>query len=316
MNWWEEIKNEKGRMFQSEVLLMASTIKQSFQILKENLEITDLQEENVSTRQNSVRSVLEAELTIKETFLTGSYSRSTMIAPLNDADIDIFAVLDVSYYYNYNGKNGGQAGLLDLIKRTLRKRYTKTPDISRNGQAVTIRFDDFQVDVVPAFYRQDGGYLIPNSISQSWIGTDPKKHVEIMSSANRAHQGDLVPIVKMIKCWNKNIGSYFRSFHLEVLALYIFEKVTISDFASGMRYFFDKGREYITKQNPDPAGFGGDIGNYINTREKIEEAVQKLQLAYERALKAENFDSRGCVKDAIEMWIKIFCNYFPAYTYR
>lgn len=69
--------------------------------------------------------------TVKESFLTGSYSRSTMIAPLNDADVDIFAVLDVSYYHHYNGQNGGQAGLLDLVKRTLRKTYTKTPDISR-----------------------------------------------------------------------------------------------------------------------------------------------------------------------------------------
>jgi small multidrug resistance pump len=31
--------------------------------------------------------------------------------------------------------------------------YPKTPDISRNGQAVMITFTDFKVDVVPAFYR-------------------------------------------------------------------------------------------------------------------------------------------------------------------
>ncbi|MFH1976324.1 MAG: CBASS oligonucleotide cyclase [Pseudomonadota bacterium] len=292
---------------------MATTVKQSFQKLKENLEITGLQTETVSTRQNSVRAVLDAGLTIKESFLTGSYSRSTMIAPLSDADIDIFAVLDVNYYHNYNGQNGGQAGLLDLVKRTLKKTYTRTPDISRNGQAVTIRFDDFMVDVVPTFYRQGGGFLMPNSITQSWIGTDPKKHVEIMANANRLHHGDLVPIVKMIKGWNKNISSYFMSFHLEVLALRIFDNVTLSDFPSGVRYFFDKGRELITKQNSDPAGFASDVGNYINTKEKIEEAVGKFQLAYERAVKAEDFDRRGYIQNSIEMWIKIFGDYFPAY---
>lgn len=110
---------------------MATTINQAFLRLKQNLEITGLQEETVSTRQKSVREVLDADLTVKESFLTGSYSRSTMIAPLNDADVDIYAVLDVSYYHHYNGQNGGQAGLLDLVKRTLRKTYTKTPDISR-----------------------------------------------------------------------------------------------------------------------------------------------------------------------------------------
>lgn len=293
---------------------MATTIQQSFLKLKQNLEITGLQQSTVSTRQNSVREVMEAGLNVKDSFLTGSYSRSTMIAPLKEADVDIFFVLDNSYFYNYNkGQNGGQAGLLDLVKRTLRKTYTRTPDISRNGQAVTIRFEDFVVDVVPGFNRQGGGYLIPNSISQNWISTDPKKHVEIMSAANKAHNGDLVPLVKMIKGWNKNNNKYFSSFHLEVLALEILNSVTISDFPSGVRYYFDKGRTTISQKNLDPAGYGGDVGNYINTQEKIQEAVSKFELAYTRAIKAEDYAKRGLVKDAVDMWIKIFGDYFPAY---
>ncbi|MBX6361896.1 MAG: nucleotidyltransferase [Acidobacterium ailaaui] len=293
---------------------MATTIPSAFQKLKENLEITGLQKSTVSTRQNNVREVLESELDILDSFLTGSYSRSTMIAPLKEADVDIFVVLDSKYFYNYdNGQNGGQTGLLDLVKRTLRKTYTRTPDISRNGQAVTIRFEDFIVDVVPGFYRKGGGYLIPNSITPSWISTDPKKHVEIFSQANSVHNGNLIPLIKMIKAWNKNSGKYFRSFHLEVMILQILNGVTISDLASGVRFFFDKARFYVTKQNPDPAGYGGDVGSYINTQEKIQEAASKFQLAYERALKAEDYALRGDIKDAINMWIKIFGDYFPVY---
>lgn len=293
---------------------MATTIQQSFLKLKQNLEITALQEATVSTRQTNVREVVESGMEVLDSFLTGSYSRSTMIAPLEDADVDIFVVLDSKYFHNYNnGQNGGQTGFLDLVKRTLLKTYTKTPDISRNGQAVTIRFSDFSVDVVPGFHRQGGGYLIPNSINQSWISTDPKKHVEIMSAANKAHNDDLVPLVKMIKAWNKNNNKYFRSFHLEVLALQILDGITISDFSSGVRYYFDKGRTLIAQKNLDPAGYGGDVGSYINTQEKIQEAVSKFELAYNRAIKAEDYAKRGYVKDAIDMWIKIFGDYFPSY---
>lgn len=292
---------------------MATTIKQSFVELRSNLQITGLQAETVSIRQKNVREVLDAGLTVKDSFLTGSYSRSTMIAPLYDADIDIFVLLDVSYYHHYNGQNGGQAGLLDLIKRILRKTYTQTPDISRDGQAVTIRFTDFVVDVVPAFYRQGGGYLIPNSISQSWISTDPKKHVEIISQSNVSHNGNLVPLIKMIKGWNKGVGSFFGSFHLEVLAYQILNGVTITDFPSGVRFFFDKGRDLVTKQNLDPAGYGSDVGGYLNTREKIEEGVRKFQLAYDRAIKAEDYDRRGYTKDAADMWRKVFGDCFPTY---
>jgi len=293
---------------------MATTIQQSFNKLKENLEITGLQKSTVSTRQTSVREVMEADLSVLDSFLTGSYSRSTMIAPLKEADIDIFVVLDPKYFHHYNnGQNGGQAGLLDLVKRTLRKTYTRTPDISRNGQAVTIRFDDFAVDVVPGFTREGGGYLIPNSINQTWISTDPKKHVEIVAASNKAHNGDFVPLVKMIKAWNKNNNKYFSSFHLEVLALQILDGVTISDFVSGMRYFFDKGKILVSQKNLDPAGYGGDVGSYINTQEKIQEAVAKFQFVYERAVKAEDYAARGYIKDAVDMWIKIFGGYFPAY---
>jgi len=292
---------------------MATTIPEAFKVFKQNLEISDLQAETVSTRQQSIRDVLKSEFEIQESFLTGSYARNTMIAPLSEADIDIFVVLDSKHYYHYNGQNGGQGGLLDLVKRVLRKTYTKTPDISRNGQAVTIIFSDFQVDVVPGFARQGGGYLIPNSISNTWIGTDPRKHVEIMSQSNKDHSGDFIPLIKMIKAWNVKNGKYFNSFHLEVLALEIFDKVTISDFPSGCRFFFDKGRHSITKKNSDPAGYGGDIGSYINTQDKISESVGKFELAYDRAIKAESFARSGNNCEAIESWRKIFGDYFPAY---
>ncbi len=278
---------------------MATTIPAAFQKFKKNLEITDLQASIVSTRQKRVREVVEAGLEVLDSFLAGSYSRSTMIAPLKKADVDIFMILDPQYWTNYNGQNGGQAGLLDLVKRTLKKTYT-TPDISRNGQAVTIRFDDFIVDVVPAFYRQGGGFLIPNSISQNWISTDPKKHISLITESNKAHDNDFVPLLKMIKAWNKENGNFFNSFHLEIMALEILNDVTITDFPSGMRYFFDKGRKVVTQQNIDPAGYGGDVGAYINSQQKVTEAVAKFELAYTRALKAEDAANRNKIAEAID----------------
>jgi hypothetical protein len=239
-----------------------------------------------------------------------------MIAPLKEADIDVFIVLDARYFHHYNrGQNGGQAGLLDLVKRTLRKTYTRTPDISRNGQAVSIRFEDFVVDVIPGFTRQGGGYLIPNSVTRSWLSTDPKKHVEMMRAHNAAHDGDLVPLIKMVKGWNNTIGKYFRSFHVEVLALEILKGVKISDFPSGVRYYFDKARTVITQKNLDPAGYGDDLGKYIDTQQKVQESVAKFELAYDRAVKAEDYARRGYIENAVDMWRKVFGDYFPAHGY-
>lgn len=193
---------------------MAKTIYQGFSALKSNLEITDLQATTASGRQTNVRDAVGKEMDVVDSFLTGSYRRSTLIAPLSSADIDVFIVLEPKYY-----KADGHAKLLDSVKLTLKKTYKRTPDISRNGQAVTISFEDFKVDVVPAFNRKGGGYLIPDSIGNRWIVTDPKKHVEVWAAQNKSHNGDLVPLIKMIKVWNREHSKKLRSFHLEALVL-------------------------------------------------------------------------------------------------
>lgn len=292
---------------------MARTISDAFQALRTNLEITNLQTTTVSVRQNNVRDVVAAGMAVEDTFLTGSYARSTMIAPLSQADVDVFVVLAPSYYQHFFGQGGGPAGLLDYVKRTLLKTYTQTPDISRNGQAVTIRFSDFVVDVVPGFNRRGGGYLIPNSITNSWLETDPKKHVELWAAANKAHNGDMVPVIKMVKGWNKQNGAFFRSFHLEVLALQIFYQITISDFPSGVRFYFEKARQLIRLKNLDPAGYGDDVGKYLNSADKIGEAERRLQTAYERSVRAEEYARNSKIFDAITTWKLIFGDYFPAY---
>jgi len=241
-------------------------------------------------------------------FLIGSYSRNTMIAPLPEADIDIVLVLDSEYW-----KQDGYAALLDSIKATLGKTYANTIGISRNGQAVTIVFNDFQVDVVPAFNRTGGGFLIPDTHGKRWIGTNPKRQVEISSEKNGTHNGGLVPLVKMVKQWNKTISFPFRSFHLEVLAWSIFDGVTITDYPSGVRYFFDKAREEVKKQNPDPAGYNDDVGAYLN-QSNLPSAVSHLETALNRALGAEQYAAAGRNSLAFEEWRKVFGDKFPAYS--
>jgi hypothetical protein len=287
---------------------MATTIKQSFLQLKTNLEITGLQQQTVSSRQLNVRDALAIDFKVFDSFLTGSYRRSTIVAPLKDADIDIVVVLDAFYY-----KQDGQILLLDKVKQSLIKKYPTTPKISRNGQAVTITFNDFVVDVVPAFNRKGGGYLIPDSVNRRWISTDPKKHVDMWATANTAHNGDFVPLIKMLKAWNRQQRGLLRSFHLEAMMLTILNNVTISDFASGSRFVFDKARQVVKVATNDPSGYGGNLGDYLNTHQKIRDVVSQLESAYSRAVEAENLEKHGMTSLAVDKWRLIFGNYFPAY---
>jgi len=286
---------------------MAKSISEGFQQLRRNLEITGLQEQTVSIRQTNIRNVLENDLAVLDTFLTGSYRRSTMIAPLAGADIDVFVVLDPKYY-----SVGGQRSLLEKVKASLRKTYTRTPDIRPDGQAVTITFTDFKVDVVPGFYRTGGGYLIPDAGLERWIETDPKRHVELWSASNKTHNGDLVPLIKVVKGWNRS-RKLFRSFHLEVVTRSVLEGVTITDFPSGLRFVFDKARAKIRVKLPDPAGYGDDVGAHVNTAAEMDQIVRRLDWACARASEAEVDARAGRISAAFEKWRLLVPDYFPAY---
>ncbi len=285
---------------------MATTISTGFQGLKENLEITGLQAATVSARQTNVRENLAKEMTVLDSFLVGSYQRNTMVSPLSEADVDIFCVMDSSYF-----AQDGQAGLLDKVKRALLKSYT-TSDVSRNGQAVTIRFTDFRVDVVPAFKRQGGGYLIPDSIMKRWISTDPKIHISLWSDMNKAKSGYFIPLVKMVKGWNKCHSAKFRSFHLECVARNVFNLTTLSDYPSAIKYFFDNARWNFTTVS-DPAGYGGNVADYLDTQAKKDEIITRLEAAATKAKEAIDHAAAGRISSAFDKWRVIFGDYFPTY---
>jgi hypothetical protein len=152
-----------------------------------------------------------------------------MIGPLKDVDLDIVMVLHPSYY-----ADNSPASLLAKVRNALKQTYPSTPSISPNGQAVTITFTDFKVDVVPAFHRQGGGYLIPNANAGTWISTDPTVHATVLTAANSAHNGDLVPLAKMMRAWNRSNNLGFVGLCLELMTTQILTNVRIDNFSSGM----------------------------------------------------------------------------------
>lgn len=286
---------------------MATTIAASFDRLAANLEITQLQSATTSTRQQEVRAAMEAGFTVLDSFLTGSYAKSTMISPLVEADIDIFVVLDAQRHNRYSPSD-----LLAEVRRVLRQRYTQTPEIHPDGQAVTITFTDFKVDVVPAFNRQGGGYIIPNAPS-GWISTDPTAHLAQVTRENARQSGRLVPLIKMLKGWNRAQGSTLRGFYLELMTMNVLSGLTIGDYSIAVRYVFDKGREAVRYTAADPAGFGDQVQPLrVGT---VEQAVRLFQGSYDIAVGAERWvaQSPSYTRTAVDEWRRLFGNYFPAY---
>lgn len=285
---------------------MATTILSAFEKLKQNLEITGLQKETVSTRQTNVRDVISSKVNILNSFLTGSYCRSTMISPLSMADIDIFFVLDSKYF-----KADNPESVLATLQKPLAEKYTTTQSISKNGQAITIKFSDFIVDAVPSFNRKDGGFLIPDTKNKKWISTDPKKHEEYISKQNSSHEQKLIPLIKMMKGINRQHGSFLTSFYLELLVADILTNITISNYPSGVRYTLVEMIEKVKYTQKDPSGLGGHVQGLTGLNPtQTSEKVKSLSVI---AQNAEAFEKNGKTRESVQEWKKLFGDFFPAY---
>lgn len=117
----------------------------------------------------------------------------------------------------------------------------------------------------------------------------------------------------MLKGWNKKHSQLLQSFHLECLAYNTLEQVRIDDFSSGVRFVFDKSRDLINSGVLDPAGYGGNVGSYLDTPAKKDAVFQRLNSAFVKAQEAEAWERQGNTFAAYEKWRIIFGDYFPAY---
>jgi hypothetical protein len=244
--------------------------------------------------------------TRRTSFIQSTGLRMGLWPRVRDADIDVFVVVHPQYF-----AQNGQSELLDRVKRVITKTYPDSK-ISRAGQAVTVRFSDFHVDVVPGFHRQGGGYLIPDAPGRRWIATDPKRHVELWSARNSEKGGRFIPLVKMLKGWNKDNGESLRSFHLECIAYDVMAPYTI-DYPASVRYVLDQARNRVQNGVLDPAGYGGNVGAYLDTQAKKDAVITRLRTAFDLADEAERFAHAGYISIAYAKWRSIFGDYFPAY---
>ncbi|MBN1171300.1 MAG: hypothetical protein JXA67_03920 [Micromonosporaceae bacterium] len=298
---------------------MTTTVSDAFNRFRANLELTGLQESTVAERQSSVRAAVARELPVIDDFLTGSYRRHTLIAPLSRADVDLVAVLDRSL------RRRGPRAVLDATRRVLLKSYPNS-EVSRNGQAITIRFSDFVVDLVPAFvvpwWDLGGeGWDICDSGSDTWLRTNPRKHTELSAEINRRTGGRLVPTVKMIKAWNRTAGSPLRSFHLEALAWSTFDPgwvpyhwfgpgVSMETDPDNVSRFFSNAECLLGRRLPDPAQGRGDVGAYLSKSARTA-AKSKVKTAHQRCQRAATLHATGDHVAAAAIYRQVFGDAFP-----
>lgn len=278
-------------------------VDDAFDNLKHTLEITSTEQRLAASRHQAIRDHVGEAWDLDDDFLTGSYRRETKTKKLKD--VDIFVVLDPAGSQGHYRKRP-PADILAALKQVLAAEYDT---VVVDGMAVTITYrDDADIvsfDVVPAFKRtaKGKGYEIPDSYTGTWIATNPKTHHELSTAKNQQCGDKYVPLIKMVKGINQQLGEPVRSFLLEVMGQAIV-KPPLGRYQDEVRWFLANAADAVLQPWPDPAGLGPDV-NILTTAERhaAQDALNKALVTAEEAIRLE-YD--GQERAAVEEWRKLF----------
>lgn len=288
---------------------MPYTSQASFNRFSDNIRLTDSQSDLVKSRNDVAYNLLKksfgasSNMQLLRTSLIGSAQRDTIVRPLND--VDMVAVFDhTNVWPEYQ---------VDSFKFLYRIR-SSISDLTQvqagaRGQVVRLFYQqEPHVDIVPAFSRQGGGYLIPGG-SGDWLSTDPDSQAEYMARRQRELSYCLKRFVRMLKHWNRAHSKRLQSFHLEVIASETFRTLGANDRGES-RVFFGAAGSNIDVY--DPAGHGGNLAQYLTPRRR-NEVLRSFESALDLSERSIDAESRGDHATAIGLWRRVYGDYFPTY---
>lgn len=291
---------------------MTITVSQAFMELQKNCEPRAIVDEEVASKHLYLRQTLKNKLNIADDFLIGSYVKNTQIRPRSD--IDIFVVLDNSYYIEQTLDTPRK--VFSLLLRSLRKTYPLSK-IRSDGEAITFqRSRGFNMDIIPSYATNSNEYIIPKQQGQTWISCNPKLHIEHLTHWNKTLNGALKPLIKMTKCWAKVNDVKIKSFHLELLIIEAFRSLSVesqlelcSSYPRAITHIFQQGCILIDEPFYDEVH--KRVDTYLDKGNQRTITWNQFRVAADHSTRAWHLQKLKREPMANVYWRKIFKTYSP-----
>jgi hypothetical protein len=276
------------------------TLLQAIDEFLDNLTVTDRQEENIKSSLSNLNGHLldkDNNLYVKQSFTIGSYDRDTNIRPLTD--IDLFSVLDRDKWQDKYGNLPDPQGVLTKIKNYLDDLAEYKGKVKQDRPCVTLELSNKDFDILPSFKLSNGGYLIPSRDLKSWIFSYPEELKKTLDNIHTLRNYKVKPTIKAIKYWNRETGKYIPSFHIEEVAIRIFQGILFTNYEESIRLWFENAEYHLQSERFDSSF-------------DYETAVKKIQKVKAKLKEAKDYYEKGEDAKAKQIWKAIFDREFPA----
>ena len=198
---------------------------QNVQASQQKLEINEFLEEllkefnnrdveAIQKHLNEIEKALGKELNGLDSILFGgSISKKTFIEGFSDVDALVF--LDSTKYKEFTPKE-----LQERFASLLKEHFPKT-DITKGTLAVTVKFSDYEIQLLPAL-KVGKKIVIADRSGNAWSNPiNVQAFSSKLTAINKANNNKVVPVIKLVKNLVNNIPQEYRptGYHVEALAV-------------------------------------------------------------------------------------------------
>ena len=215
--------------------------------------------EKIKVHLESIKKAIEKEIdgTIDILF-GGSVSKHTYVDGLSD--IDALVILNKSEL-----KDASPEEVKNYFLDRLSERLSKETLLEKGTLAVTVKYSDIDVQLLPAI-RYKNGFRIADPSGKNWSFIKPKEFAEQLTDINQKTSGNLIPTIKLAKsiiasqAENRQLISY----HTETLAVSIFKDYRgLHNPKDMLTHFFNTAPKLIGKPIVDATGQSTHVDDYL-----------------------------------------------------
>ena len=201
----------------------------------------------------------------------------------------------------------------------IRKRYPNNTKVNVDSPCIVVNFLDYKFEIVPAYGYSDSPdlYSSPAPGSKEWMDCYPNVPDKWLSSCNHANNSLFIPLIKMIKQWNRHNKVGLKSFHLELLTEKVFGNVTsIQSYPQAIYDWMYCVHDWILyKDYPfvlEPGKSYTCVDDYLYENQfRLRVVRKKLEAGLKNAERAWNLYQKGRYSAAKRLWNRIFGSKFP-----
>ena len=285
---------------------MWAGVTERFRTFHRNLYLTDDQISEGMDHHVGVRKALNRNYydvsNLANSFLIGSWGKDTKTRP--PRDIDLYFVLPYAVYLRFESVAvNKQSVLLQEVRRVLQGTYPNT-NLRGDGQVVVVGFSRMSVEVVPAFALLNSQYWICDTHSGGRYKTAaPNAEITHITTLDNIYNNNLRPFIMMMKAWQSHCNVPMKSFWIELVAAnflqqyqyskkgYFYYDWIMRDFFA---YLYHRANQCVFVPGTYEPIALGDIWQ------------SRVKTAYDRAVKACDYERKDYIYLAGEEWQKIF----------